>query len=785
MFSCEVLDEEVGLFVLSGTPSGNTALSLTFSYDASLGTPNSLEDTVGNALPSFTSLALDDEALPARLSSAYQDANADGTIDAVELVFSEAVTLTYVDSDWNAQQNNFSGFDVTGISSGNGTTTLVLSATASSNKTGVALEGTQPELAFTSTTGSLVETFGALSVPSIASFYLSDEAAPHMVSGSYFDENADARIDAVDILFTEPIDVPFCESEDYVFTGDDAGSLVVISCPGDTASLGRFTLSGAPAYTTALSFGITYTENLGIADSIVDIFDNVMPDQEVGAFADEAEPIIRTDNGHAPRYEDSDADGSVDRVRLSMTEDVLVTYVDAEWSTTANAFSTLDATGLAGGDGTSTIFIALDAPAALTGVGSSAQPRIAYAPTSSGILDIAGNVGRSLASRAMVDAAAPLVRELTPAYGNTSVATDSLPVIRFTEPMSTSLSDTVFTLTPSVDGLSGVWSESNSVYSMTATAPFDASTEYSLEIETNDVVGNVFAGNTLASLGGSFPWTFTTAQARRSGSDDPLPPVPQTISVSVYQPLPDPLPSGYLRADRPVIVSWRSTGVSSTLARVLYRLNEGPWEVLVENTLLPSAMVRLPYDSVGSVDFMVSLYDLDHVVIEGFSLGYVVGEEVEEESSEYHIVSYVKSEEFSTIYGLDSLGVRRPFLNEQVFFTWAERFDEVVVLPSSELAHYPVGAPMLPRAERILVKIQSDPRVYFIESPVLPQDAPILRHVPSEIVARTLFGHAWDASVIDIEPTFFTRFSLGVPLDIDFGARSLFTRNELGDRSLR
>jgi hypothetical protein len=385
----------------------------------------------------------------------------------------------------------------------------------------------------------------------------------------------------------------------------------------------------------------------------------------------------------------------------------------------------------------------------------------------------------------MVDAAAPLIKDLFPDFGESAVATDSLPVIRFTEPMSTSLADTVFTLTPSVAGLSGVWSESNAVYSMTATSALDASTEYFLAIESNDVVGNLFGNGIVSSLTGSFPWTFTTAQARRSGSQDLLPLPPQTLSVTVHQPLPAPLPLGYLRADRPIIVSWRTTSVFSTLARVSYRVNEGPWEVAVENTTMPSAMVRLPYDAQGNVDFMVSIYDLDRVVIEGFSLGYVVGEEVEEMPSDYHIVSYIKSEEFSTIYGLDSLGVRRPFLNEQVFFTWAERFDEVHVLSSVDLAEYPIGSPMLPKAESILVKIQSDPRVYFVVTPEYPQDPPLLRHVPNELVARELFGDAWDRSVIDIEPTFFTQFTLGLPLDVSFGARSLFTREDLSARALR
>ncbi|NBS70800.1 hypothetical protein EBT31_18130, partial [bacterium] len=175
--SCSSGDDAYGIFTLSGTPSNDTSLELTFTYTASLGTANSLDDAADNALLSFSALALTDEALPARLSSAYQDANADGTVDRVELVFSEAVTLTYADADWTATAHGLTGFDVTGISSGNGTDTLYLSATASAHVTGIAEEASQPTLAFAAMTGSLVDSEGS-ALSSLTTFVLLDEAAP-------------------------------------------------------------------------------------------------------------------------------------------------------------------------------------------------------------------------------------------------------------------------------------------------------------------------------------------------------------------------------------------------------------------------------------------------------------------------------------------------------------------------------------------------------------------------------------------------------------------------------
>ena len=55
-----------------------------------------------------------------------------------------------------------------------------------------------------------------------------------------------------------------------------------------------------------------------------------------------------------------------------------------------------------------------------------------------------------------------------------------------------------------------------------------------------------------------------------------------------------------------------------------------------------------------------------------------------------------------------------------------------------------------------MVKIQSDPRTFAVE----PGNYTI-RHVADEATAIALFGSTWNKRIIDVEPTYFSRFTIG------------------------
>ena len=84
-----------------------------------------------------------------------------------------------------------------------------------------------------------------------------------------------------------------------------------------------------------------------------------------------------------------------------------------------------------------------------------------------------------------------------------------------------------------------------------------------------------------------------------------------------------------------------------------------------------------------------------------------------------------------------------------------ESFEGIETVTDATLASLDLGLPMLPKAEVVMVKIQSDPKVYAIEGDNT------LRWVASEAVASELYGTNWSDYIIDIEPTFIARFEKG------------------------
>lgn len=142
--------------------------------------------------------------------------------------------------------------------------------------------------------------------------------------------------------------------------------------------------------------------------------------------------------------------------------------------------------------------------------------------------------------------------------------------------------------------------------------------------------------------------------------------------------------------------------------------------------------------------------------------------------------SFISSESFSTVYAITEEGNRRPFMNTNAYFTWSDTFSEVQDVADTDLSDYSIDGVMLPRAGVVLVKIQSDPNVYALEE---GDDAlvPVLRKITTEEIAIEMYGDGWADYVIDIEPTFFTKFEMGDEIDeaIEVDLSIMKTRAEL------
>ena len=126
----------------------------------------------------------------------------------------------------------------------------------------------------------------------------------------------------------------------------------------------------------------------------------------------------------------------------------------------------------------------------------------------------------------------------------------------------------------------------------------------------------------------------------------------------------------------------------------------------------------------------------------------------------------IHSSSSTAVYYVTETYGRRVFINEATFFSWYDSFDVVQEVSAATLSALPLQGNMLPKAGIVLVKIQSSPVVYFLGegSEYLVPD---LREIRDEATAISLFGSTWAELVIDIEPTFFTKFGTGLDVEVN------------------
>ncbi len=113
----------------------------------------------------------------------------------------------------------------------------------------------------------------------------------------------------------------------------------------------------------------------------------------------------------------------------------------------------------------------------------------------------------------------------------------------------------------------------------------------------------------------------------------------------------------------------------------------------------------------------------------------------------------------TAVYYVGTDGKRYVFPNAATYATWYADFSAVKTVSASELAALPIGGTIAYRAGTRMVKIVSDPTVYIVE----PGGA--LRPVPSESVARSLYGANWARRVDDLSDAFFFAYEVREPFE--------------------
>lgn len=119
----------------------------------------------------------------------------------------------------------------------------------------------------------------------------------------------------------------------------------------------------------------------------------------------------------------------------------------------------------------------------------------------------------------------------------------------------------------------------------------------------------------------------------------------------------------------------------------------------------------------------------------------------------------IKCPDFSAVYYLSEDGKRYVFPNEKTYFTWYDNFDSVVAVTCDELSDYMIGGNIPYKSGVRLLKLQSAPTVYAIES------GGALRAIQSEAQARELYGDDWASQIDDLPDAFWGTYEVGEPLE--------------------
>ena len=135
------------------------------------------------------------------------------------------------------------------------------------------------------------------------------------------------------------------------------------------------------------------------------------------------------------------------------------------------------------------------------------------------------------------------------------------------------------------------------------------------------------------------------------------------------------------------------------------------------------------------------------------------------ESIEIKAGHYVRAISYETIYFIDDDLNRRPFYTADMYLTYESSFDPIFAVSDEQLKDFPLGIPMVPRAESGLIQFQSLNDIYAAEQ---DRGKVILRLIPSDSIASSVFGTDWMSRVISLPPTMWSLYIRKSSIDTNY-----------------
>ncbi len=742
-----------------------------------------------------------DGAAPAIFSFTYRDVNVDGRIDAIRVTFTEEVVAGSSLAAADLSLTNVGAF--TGASFGYGygygsTANLLadlvdpaanVSVPLGTHATVVDTHDDSGDLAIsTVSNGAFLlkdadgnETDDGLVFRAQTQAVFVDGAAPVIKAFTYLDEDGDGRIDAFGVDFSETVvqhaQSVLCPNDLQLtsvgaFTGADFGDCDGNTITEDTANV--VVDLGTPAtvittYTAPDSLAISTKEAFSLRDDAGNV-NSTLGAQAQATFADGARPIFVS-----ATTKDLNKDGTVDAVHLVFSESVDVT--NGGEATNVPTMTLSASTGTAAFNNVEDA--SFEGVAELTlgvTVSSTANTALILSPVyvlagDGSIKDAADNEMLDEKTVTGIDGARPVIVFRDPTSNTTGTTLDKSLVITFSEPMNKTDVQNDFSLNPGAGTLSFNWSEEDRTVTISHQLLFQRGTNY--HIAFNDEPASAANGSngvvddTLEDI----TWSFVSLpqdhhQNVSSGGGGGGGGGGFVAAASCT--LVSPTGGMAVMQGQTLSVAWQSSGSGISNVQIAYSTDGGvSWQPVASNApntgshawtvnapVSANVLVRVDCRDANGGN-LATATSSPFSVTEG-QAGLITPNSPFYATPAHPVGSLVKAVGMPAVYYVDADATRRPFWNEQIFLTWFENFDTVIELPLEEISKYKMGKPMLPQPGTLLIKIQTDPKTYWID----PATG-MARWLTSEDAALRVVGPDWNTRVIDIDPTMWASIAFG------------------------
>lgn len=329
-----------------------------------------------------------------------------GIVDRIELIFSESVYYTTSDANtnWTVNEGGLTGLSISDRDSSNLPSNALNLVVSTANVSGVS-GGTKPTISYSS--NQLSDMAG--NAPVLTNVELEDYAYPWLYKVAYEDSGGSGTIDRVTAYFGENIEYSGNNIAHWTLTENGLTGLSLAGTWTINSDNIAFDVTASPNITgVSATTGIEPTLSLNVpggnaSGHIRDDQNFKNPSYDAMSMTDNASPKFVVSGAN---YQDLDNDGMVDWVTLTFSENVsYLTYVDGNWTVTANNLTSLDVTAGNTSDN-NILYLTATAATNLTGVSGGNEPGITFGGTA--ILDDNNNVMGMGANVTLTDNAMPV-----------------------------------------------------------------------------------------------------------------------------------------------------------------------------------------------------------------------------------------------------------------------------------------------------------------------------------------------------------------------------------------